>query len=257
MGKPAGRLGDIGSNHGAYPPTPITSGSSDVLINGKPAARVGDSLAPHKKPKSPMHGRTIASGSSSVFINGKPAATVGSSISCGGTVIIGSGNVSIGDSPVLMKPTDTSISLTRPTQTGRDGQSGKVPYQPGAMSSGEKVMIDHETTETEELEPEFKNATIRLAINPANNLFGSDKFILSSTDGSISITKTVADDLIPGDDYLDLLFENLDTSLNYKLEQIDGSSGDSYTYFKSFSYGALGVQSRPADDEDDEESDTQ
>ncbi len=90
------KLGDIGSGHGGFPPTPVVSGSSDVFINSRPAGRVGDSLLPHAKPKHPPHGRKISSGSSSVFINGKAAAFTGSSVSCGG-VMIGGGSVTIGD----------------------------------------------------------------------------------------------------------------------------------------------------------------
>ncbi|SER20979.1 Zn-binding Pro-Ala-Ala-Arg (PAAR) domain-containing protein, incolved in TypeVI secretion [Amphritea atlantica] len=92
----AARLGDIGSGHGCFPPTPIVSGSGDVIIDGIPAARVGDPLAPHGCSKCPPHGRAIAAGSSSVMINGRPAARVGDSISCGGSVAAGSGSVSIG-----------------------------------------------------------------------------------------------------------------------------------------------------------------
>ncbi|MCE2029161.1 type VI secretion system PAAR protein [Sessilibacter corallicola] len=109
--QPAGRLGDTGSNHGAWPPTPIISGSGDVLINGKPAARKGDSLLPHAKPKSPPHGRSISEGSGSVYINGRPAARVLDAISCGGLVCTGSGNVLIGDDPQLEKvaPLETYV----------------------------------------------------------------------------------------------------------------------------------------------------
>ncbi|MBN0986927.1 type VI secretion system PAAR protein [Amphritea pacifica] len=92
----AARLGDIGSGHGCFPATPIVSGSGDVLIEGVPAARVGDALAPHGCRKCPPHGRAVAAGSSTVMINGKPAARVGDSISCGGSVASGSGSVSIG-----------------------------------------------------------------------------------------------------------------------------------------------------------------
>ncbi|MGH1486837.1 MAG: type VI secretion system PAAR protein [Cellvibrionaceae bacterium] len=254
MGKPSGRLGDIGSNHGAWHPSPITSGSGDVKVNGIPAARVGDSLAPHVKPKSKPHGRSIAAGSSTVFINGKPAARVGDAISCGGKVATGSGNVFIGDAPSLLSPTDVSIDLDHKKQKGGDSQYNIDPAKQKPMGPSDKVMIGEPTPEAiVEQPPELKPATIRLAINPAKNMFGADKFILSSTDGSISVTKTVADDLIPGDDFLDLKFDDLDTSLNYKLEHVDGSSGDTYTYFEDFSYGAIGVQSPPADDDDEVE----
>ncbi len=77
------RVGDEGTEHDGFPPTPVTAGSPDVKIDGIAAARVGDPLAPHSKPKHPPHGRSIASGSSTVFINGKPAAITGGSVSCG------------------------------------------------------------------------------------------------------------------------------------------------------------------------------
>ena len=77
-------------------PTPVIAGSPDVLIDGKPVARVGDPLAPHSKPKHPPHPRAIAAGSATVLINGIPAAVTGSAVSCGG-VTIGSGSVVIGD----------------------------------------------------------------------------------------------------------------------------------------------------------------
>lgn len=102
--QPAARKGDIGSGHGGYPPTPIVSASGNVFTNGKPAARKGDPLLPHAKPKKPPHGRSIAEGSGSVFINGKPAARVRDAIDCGGSVSAGSGNVFIGDDPQLEKP---------------------------------------------------------------------------------------------------------------------------------------------------------
>jgi len=57
------KVGDIGTDHDGFPPTPVTAGSPDVKFDGQPAARVGDPLAPHDKPKHPPHGRTIASGS--------------------------------------------------------------------------------------------------------------------------------------------------------------------------------------------------
>ena len=95
-GKKVVLLGDLGTDHEGFPPTPIINGSPDVFIDGKPVARVGDQLAPHSKPKHSPHPRTIASGSSTVFINGLPVATTGGAISCGG-VTIGSSSVVVGD----------------------------------------------------------------------------------------------------------------------------------------------------------------
>lgn len=96
MSKAMVLLGDMGSDHEGFPPTPVIAGSPDVLINGKPAARVGDPLAPHSKPKHPPHPRTIAAGSGTVMINGKPAAITSGAISCGG-VTIGSADVVVGE----------------------------------------------------------------------------------------------------------------------------------------------------------------
>lgn len=96
MSNKAATIGDIGTAHGGFPPTPIITGSQDIIIDYKPAARVGDSLTPHTKPKSSPHARTITTGSSTVFFNGKAAAITGSKVSCGG-IIIGSSSVIVGD----------------------------------------------------------------------------------------------------------------------------------------------------------------
>lgn len=99
----AARLGDSCAGHGCFPATPIMAGSGNVSINGKPAARQGDSVMLHgcpcpKKPHG-IHGRSISAGSATVSINGKPAARVGDAVGCGGSICAGSGNVIIGDSP--------------------------------------------------------------------------------------------------------------------------------------------------------------
>ena len=43
----AARLTDTGSGHECFLPSPVASGSPDVIINDQPAARKGDPLAPH------------------------------------------------------------------------------------------------------------------------------------------------------------------------------------------------------------------
>lgn len=92
----ATRLGDNDTGHDACPPTALVSASPDVLINGKGAGRVGDSYAPHGCIDHPSHSGIIVTGSSTVFINGKPAGRVGDAVSCGGSVAVGSDNVTIG-----------------------------------------------------------------------------------------------------------------------------------------------------------------
>lgn len=91
----AAKLNDKGTQHDGYYETAIIAGSPTVFIHGLPAARLGDPLTPHDKPKHPPHPRKIASGSPTVFIDGIPAARAGDSIDCGG-VVIGTGTVNIG-----------------------------------------------------------------------------------------------------------------------------------------------------------------
>lgn len=43
----ATRLGDTDTGHDACPGTVLVSSSTNVIINGKGAGRVGDSYAPH------------------------------------------------------------------------------------------------------------------------------------------------------------------------------------------------------------------
>jgi uncharacterized Zn-binding protein involved in type VI secretion len=71
---------------------PITTGSSHVFVNGRPAARVGD-RGTHAACCGP-NTFTIVGGDSSVLIDGKPAARVGSQTQhCGGKgTIIGGGD---------------------------------------------------------------------------------------------------------------------------------------------------------------------
>jgi uncharacterized Zn-binding protein involved in type VI secretion len=103
---PAARLGDkalaVGDAHGctACPHTvtgPAVQGSPDVMINHKPAVRLGDAgiHAPCCGPNT----WKPAAGSGTVMINYKPAVRMGDSTShCGGIglMIEGSPNVMIG-----------------------------------------------------------------------------------------------------------------------------------------------------------------
>jgi len=57
---------------------------------------VGDHYSSHGCVTHPGHQDVIVAGSSKVVINGKPAARIGDAVSIGGTVQNGSGNVIIG-----------------------------------------------------------------------------------------------------------------------------------------------------------------
>ncbi|MDR8012955.1 PAAR domain-containing protein [Ectopseudomonas guguanensis] len=88
MAKPASRLSDLNAcplpGHGT---NPTTSGSPDVLFNGLPALRVGDSTA---------CGDAVTEGIGSILINGKPVAFLGSATAHGGVIVTGSGDVLVG-----------------------------------------------------------------------------------------------------------------------------------------------------------------
>lgn len=96
MANPAARLGDMHTcpaYDGKKPHVggPIIEGSPDVLIEGKPAARVGD------KAQCRAGGPdTIVQGVPMVLVNGKPAAILGSRTAHGGVVIAGAAQVLIG-----------------------------------------------------------------------------------------------------------------------------------------------------------------
>ncbi|MBO6850380.1 MAG: type VI secretion system PAAR protein [Marinobacter sp.] len=155
MSKAIVLLGDLGSDHEGFPPTPVIAGSPDVLIDGKPAARVGDPLAPHSKPKHPPHPRTISGGSSTVMINGKPAAVTGGAISCGG-VTIGSGSVVIGDthtpasfsgvSPVTARTAVSSTTAAESVQTAPERVSSTGRAEPMASPTNSSSATEPGTT---------------------------------------------------------------------------------------------------------------
>ncbi|CDH24340.1 PAAR domain-containing protein [Xenorhabdus bovienii] len=72
----------------------LDSGSSNVLIEGKPAARATVDVA--KCSKHPPTPPLIAQGSETVFINGQPAARVDDKLVCGATIKGGVSTVFIG-----------------------------------------------------------------------------------------------------------------------------------------------------------------
>ena len=93
----AARLGDRGIPHcSGYV---IATGNPTVLINGRPAARVGDVSTPHLRPggrRCQTHVAPIITGNPTVIIAGKPAARVGSLLGGCTAVATGSLNVIIG-----------------------------------------------------------------------------------------------------------------------------------------------------------------
>lgn len=97
MGKPVALNKCVHSGHGCWSPTANVNASSNVIINGRGAVRVGDSYVPHYCSHN-LHTPYQASGSGSVIINGKSVARLGDSTTCGAVVMSGvSSNVIVGD----------------------------------------------------------------------------------------------------------------------------------------------------------------
>ena len=92
------------TGHGCDAATAIAGpGAPSVLINGKPAATVGDLTMPHNIGVPPFcspHTMPIASGCPTVLVNGKPLAHIGSSVdSC--TITSSATTVTVCDGPVV------------------------------------------------------------------------------------------------------------------------------------------------------------
>jgi uncharacterized Zn-binding protein involved in type VI secretion len=90
----AARQGDAGVTHCSG--FTISNGSPNVNINGRAAARVGDSSTTHLKPvprKCVPHTSTISQGSSSVNVNGRPLARVGDPF--GGCTVVAQGSPNV------------------------------------------------------------------------------------------------------------------------------------------------------------------
>ncbi len=91
------RLGDPSTPDACgAPPTTLITGSGDVMINGVPATKVGDSYSPHPCPGTPPHSVTVVMGSATVMINKMPAHRVGDLTNCAATGAMGSTDVLIG-----------------------------------------------------------------------------------------------------------------------------------------------------------------
>lgn len=96
MGTPAGKIGDINSGHGSFPPSPCNSGSGNVMTNGIPSMRKGDTFVTHCNPAPSCHTPVLAKGSSTVKVNGRDFGRIGDPTACGAKVATGSSNVIVG-----------------------------------------------------------------------------------------------------------------------------------------------------------------
>lgn len=112
----------------------------------------------------------------------------------------------------------------------------------GATASSD----DNDQEQEEKSEPRLKNIVLRLNISADQGVQCDDKYRLSVSDGSYQCTKTVSADMIKGDSYIDLLYEELDTEKKYTLEHIDSHTGETYIYFNDISFLSLSLLSTTA-----------
>jgi len=86
---------------------------------------------------------------------------------------------------------------------------------------------------------------VRLPLGPGTGAHLSDKFTLVSEDGSYSQTRTVKDDRVPGDDFLDLVFTGVNPRGRYSLRATQPGK-QPYTIFDRVAYARLSHLTRPA-----------
>jgi len=167
MGKPAARIGDLTSDTGL-----ITGpGAPNVLINGIPAARMGDMhttpmVIPGTPPVPLVGGPLAGPGSVNVIIGGSPAALMGDMALNSGppaAVMLGSPNVLIGSSPasvsagkaVKKSEAENRSALQAKTISDIRGGSARSIQIENTVSSGQNKKSEPETSD--EREKEAKN----------------------------------------------------------------------------------------------------
>ena len=132
------RLGDPTSHGGT-----VVSASSTVNINGKPVARLGDSVTC----PIPGHGAvTIVEGDSAWLDDGRPIALEGHKTSCGASLIstmptlhrvpLGSGSAEVGGASVALGSIlDAIVADGAPRQASKPAPSGDAADSPLASTS--------------------------------------------------------------------------------------------------------------------------
>ncbi len=135
-----------------------------------------------------------------------------------------------------------------------DDEKAFLPCKDGKCAKGDCHIfkeIDREKGDHETYEPKLvwnyikltedgniDEFIIRLAILPETAKMMNYKFTLYSTDDPRTYiqTKSVKDDLCPGDNYVDLAFSDVNKSLSYSLEVDPGTDGKPYIVLKNFPY---------------------
>lgn len=124
--KGAARKGDKCTGHDGFPSRPCTQGSPDVMINGKPAHRKGDTWGPHCNKS--CHPSVLANGSPTVFVNGKPQGRIGDPVACKSKVLTGSTNVLVGSSSFSSGLQNTATQVEALDESADGSLGGTQPY---------------------------------------------------------------------------------------------------------------------------------
>ena len=134
----------------------------------------------------------------------------------------------------LPKHLDYSLEIDLGDEGGRSLAFEKVPYaQLGEISWNVPVEepAPPETTATE--------LKLRVDLDPEDAPGWDDTFVLKSADGSYSQSRSIRDDLVPGDRFVDLLFTSLDPEQDYTLEVKLGAEAGSEVLFEEIPFVEL------------------
>jgi hypothetical protein len=98
--------------------------------------------------------------------------------------------------------------------------------------------------------PWFFDLWIRLDINPSEASAHDDTFVLTSEDGTTNTERSIADDKVPNDDSLDLLFENLDGDKLYSLK-VCADDGEYFVFERVSGWDLHNMHGNESDEEED------
>lgn len=267
----AGRLGDKAhvqeDSHGCpgcpHPGVgPAISGSANVFINGMPALRVDD-VGIHAVCCG-SNTWSAQQGSATVFINGKAAFRRDDPTRhCGGTgkLIEGSGNVNVGgassgggghggSSPAgdgkavsTANRAPPSHGAATPSESDAAKPSSPVAASPPQAASGAAAATASAKGVTRREPNKELRFHVRLAIDPNDARTNDDRFTLFAGQ-SYRQVKTIRDDMVRGDRFVDLEFSALIAGLDYSLEVDPGREGSPYLVFENVRCAELNLDGR-------------
>lgn len=108
-----------------------------------------------------------------------------------------------------------------------------------SLSPGERKSFKVETGRCWTFELDLRGELrLRIDIDPDDSDNWDDRFKLFSSDSSYCQTKTVKDDQIKGDEYVDLHFTDMDQTLSYSLE-VDSGEGETCLVFEDLPYAEI------------------